>query len=301
MASRGDEGKGEFSLGAVVRLTGLSDHTIRAWERRYGAVRPARSAKGTRRYSQDEIARLQLLRAAVDAGHRIGDVAALSDAEIEARLDALPKPEPRPLDEIRDALDRLETSEVERLLGIQLAALGPSAFSSEVALPLLREVGSRWESGEGNIASEHLLTSMTRGLLGMALRSTPRLPGAPRLLVTTPEGERHEIGALIAAVTAAARGADVVYLGPELPVAEVVEAATAVEALAVALSVVSLPRGAARSFLEKLRAALPSQTAIWVGGAGAGAGEQIDGLECLGLDELPRLVARLTRRARLSV
>lgn len=292
--------EGEFSLGAVVRLTGLSDHTIRAWERRYHAVQPARSPKGTRRYSRAEIERLQLLRAAVEAGHRIGDIARLSDREIERRLDALPKPERGPLEAIRQALQRLDLSEVERTLGLQLAVLGASAFCNEIALPLLREVGDRWESGEGDVATEHLLTSATRGLLGTALRSVPRLAGAPRLLFTTPEGERHELGALVAAVTAAGQGANVTYLGPDLPVEDVVSACNTLEADAVGLSVVTLPTGAARRYLAQLREALPSDTAVWVGGANVPVEEPVAGVQRLDLDDLGRAVARLVRRTVLD-
>lgn len=299
MAARHDSDGGEYSLGAVVRLTGLSEHTLRAWERRYGAVQPGRSPKGTRRYSQAEIERLRLLHAAVQAGHRIGDVAGLSDQEIEARLDALPAPASRPLDEVRAAIARLDPGEVERLLGIQLAALGNAGFCREIALPLLHEVGTRWEHGEGSVASEHLLTSATRGLLGAALRAAPRLADAPRLLFTTPEDERHELGALIAAVTAAGAGADVTYLGPELPVEEVVAAASATQARAVGLSIVTLPGGAARRYLERLRRALPEAVALWLGGAGA-AETTVPGAEHLELDELARAVARLVRRARVA-
>lgn len=296
MTSNRDTDRGEYSLGAVVRLTGLSDHTIRAWERRYGAVRPSRSPKGTRRYSEAEIERLRLLHAAVQAGHRIGDVASLSDEEIEARLEALPRPAAQPLDEVREALERLDPGEVERLLGIQLAALGNTAFCRKIAMPLLQEAGTRWEHGQGSVASEHLLTSATRGLLGMALRGAPRLPEAPRLIFTTPDDERHELGALIAAVTAAGAGADVTYLGPELPVEEVVSAADRVGAQAVGLSIVTLPLGVARRYLEQLRRALPSETAIWVGGPGAAAVKRSQGIEGMDLDGLERAVSRLARR-----
>jgi DNA-binding transcriptional MerR regulator len=292
----GAEEAGEFSLGAVVRLTGLSDHTIRAWERRYGAVTPARSPKGTRRYSQAEIERLQLLRAAVDAGHRIGDVAKLSDAEIERRLDALPREAPRPLDEIRAALEHLDPGEVERLLGLQLAALGPPEFCRQVALPLLVEVGLRWERGEGTVAAEHMLTSATRGLLGAALRSVRHATGAPRLVFTTPEGERHELGALIAAVTAAAEGADVTYLGPELPVDEVAGVCETLGAAAVGLSIVTLPLAQARDYLVALRAAIPAETAVWVGGANTSDGDLPEGVLRPDLDDMGRAVERLARR-----
>jgi DNA-binding transcriptional MerR regulator/methylmalonyl-CoA mutase cobalamin-binding subunit len=283
----------------VVRITGLSEHTIRAWERRYDAVHPARSPKGTRRYSQAEIERLSLLRAAVDAGHRIGDVAGLTDAELESRVAALPKPERKPLDDVRDALACLDLAEVERLLGLQLGALGASVFCKQVALPLLREVGTRWEQGRASVASEHLLTAATRGLLGVALRGARRDREAPRLVFTTPEGERHELGALIAAVTAAGEGAEVIYLGPELPVDEVVAACRTVGADAVGLSLVVLPAGAARRYVEQLRDALPETVDLWVGGAQAEAGIHVDGVRRLALEDLGRSIARLARRAHL--
>lgn len=302
-ASGGDDGgarqtdSARYSLGAVVRLTGLSEHTLRAWERRHGAVTPERSPRGTRRFSADDVARLRLLAAAVEAGERIGDVASLSDAELEARLDALPRPATPPVGDLAGALERLDSVEVERILGLQLAALGPSAFAREVAAPLLHEVGARWERGEGSIAEEHLLSAATRGILGAALRAAPRADDAPRILFTTPEGERHEFGGLVAAVTAVGAGAAATYLGPDLPVEEVARAVEATGASVVALSIVTLPGGAVRRYLRGLRGCLPSATRVWVGGSGVdAAAREIEGVESLTLDELERDIARLRRR-----
>lgn len=268
---RGEPEEALYSLGAVARLTGLSGHAIRAWERRYGAVQPRRSPGGTRRYTEAEVARLRMLRAAVDAGHRIGDVSHLDDAALErlvaGTLDAQAGGVPRPpREEILEAVDALDVRHVESMLSMELHALGPVAFAREVAAPLLRAVGDRWEHGETSVASEHLASSVVRSLLGAALRGGG--PGGPRILFTTPEGERHEFGALIAAVVALGAGADVAFLGPDLPVDEVVAAADKLRPAAVALSVVGLAPGPTRRYLAGLRRRLPGRVALWVGGPG---------------------------------
>ena len=285
-----------YSLGAVVKLTGLSEHTLRAWEARYGAIRPARTPKGTRRYGATDVARLRLLRDVVRAGHRIGEIAELSDAGLEARLAELPAPEHRPLDDLVAALDRLDLPEVERLLGLQLGALGPEAFCREIAAPLLHVVGDRWQSGVGSVASEHLLTSTMRGMLAMVLRASHHAPGAPVIVFTTPSGERHELGALIAAVVAVGAGADVRHLGPELPVEEVVAACATLGAQAVALSLVTLPDEDAHRYLTELRAQLPASTEILAGGAAARSVEGREGMRLLDLDALPLAVRDLSNR-----
>jgi DNA-binding transcriptional MerR regulator len=284
-----------YALGAVVRLTGLSDHVIRAWERRYGAVRPRRSPGGTRLFSERDVARLRLLRAATEVGHRISDLAPLGDDAIERLLSAAaPSPSSRPLDAILTAIDGLDAGELERLLAVQFAALGPTAFARAVAGPLLREVGDRWEHRRTSIASEHMLSALVRGLLGAALRPPARRDGKPRLLFATPEGERHELGLLSAAIGALEAGADVTYLGPDLPAEDLAQAARRIAPEAVALSVVNLPSGPVRRYLGELRRQLPASIAIWAGGPAAVDG--VEGVELVrDLDELERRISLLRR------
>jgi DNA-binding transcriptional MerR regulator/methylmalonyl-CoA mutase cobalamin-binding subunit len=292
-----DEEEATYALGAVVRLTGLTAHAIRAWERRYGAVRPERTPGGTRRYSEGDVARLRLLAAAIAEGHRIGELARLSDDAIE-RLLAQRSERPAgqaPVDELIAAADRLDLAELERLLGLQLGAMGPVAFARDVAAPFLRSVGDRWEHGATSIASEHLASAVSRTLLGGVLRLGPRAPGAPRLVFATPEMERHELGALIAAVVAVGAGADATFLGPDLPVSEVVEAAAKLSPAAVVLGVVGLAPGALRRYLADLRARLPAGVQLWIGGAAA-PGDLAGVEQVADLDELERRISLLRRR-----
>jgi DNA-binding transcriptional MerR regulator/methylmalonyl-CoA mutase cobalamin-binding subunit len=285
----------DYPLGAVVKLTGLSAHTIRAWERRYGAVRPRRTEGGTRRYSGSDVARLRLLRAATEAGFRIGDLAGLTDAAIEERLTPNEeRPGVPPPPQLEDALARLDLAEVERTLGLQLSALGPVGFARDFAGPLLRDIGDRWERGEISIAAEHLVSSAARGILAAALRAGSFVAGAtPQILFTTPEGEPHEFGVLIAAVTAAAAGAGATYLGPGLPADEVARAVEASGASVVALSVVTLPLGTTRRYLTDLRQRLDASRPIWVGGPAPIDG--VPGVDHIDLDEFARRISRLQR------
>ncbi|MEM7409681.1 MAG: MerR family transcriptional regulator [Myxococcota bacterium] len=284
-----------YSLGAVVRLTGLTAHTLRAWERRYGAVAPARTPRGTRRYSREEVSRLRLLRSAVDAGHRISDIAQLSDDDLELHLQPIARAPVDTLSGALEALEALDAPGIEQLLTDQLDLLGPSRCVRRVILPLMREVGDRWARGEGSVEAEHLLSSTTRALLGVVLRNTPRLPQAPQLLFSTPEGEPHEFGSLCAAVIAAGAGAAVTYLGPNLPVSAVIGATRKSNPIAVALGVVTLDPRRARAYLRELRASLPDETGLWVGGAALA--EPLAGIEALDIDTLERRVARAARSA----
>ena len=285
-----------YPLGAVVRLTGLGEHTIRAWERRYSAVTPGRTPGGTRRYSAHDVARLRLLREGIEAGHRISDLASHSDADLERLLSPPAEataPEGSPLNAIRSAVERLDLQALDGLLSLQFVTLGPEPFARRVAAPLLCEIGERWEHAESSVASEHLLSSVTRGILGVALRAASANRSGPRVLFTTPQGELHEFGALIAAIVALSAGAAITYLGPNLPADEVVGAAHQLDADAVALGVVRLAPAATRKYLKELRKELPERVALWIGGSVRGG--PFEGVEQLDLDEMQRRIGRMVR------
>ncbi|HVP27948.1 MAG TPA: MerR family transcriptional regulator [Myxococcota bacterium] len=287
-----------YALGAASRLTGLTPSLLRAWERRYGAVQPLRTPGGTRRYRAADLERLQLLKAAVDTGHRIGQLARLDAAELE-RLVTPSEASPRPrLDEILGALDSLDGAAAQRLLSLQLSALGAVGFARELALPLLREIGERWATQRMAIASEHMATGVVRSMLGSALQPTPTSLRGPRIVFATPSGERHEIGLQMAALTALGAGANPVYLGADLPVEEVLGAADRTGAAAVALGLVSLPAVQAARAVNALRGGLPLQVHVWLGGAGARDVELADGVERIeSLETLEQRVARLVFEA----
>jgi DNA-binding transcriptional MerR regulator len=286
-----------YSVGAVSKLTGLSPDVLRAWERRYNVVEPLRTEGGTRRYRASDLERLRLVKSVVDAGYRIGDVAQLSAAELEARTTPLRDPHQPPLDAVLDALSRLDGPEAERLIGAQLAALGPTAFAQDFALPLLQTLGDAWQTQQVCIASEHLGSSLLRSQLGSAMRPSSAINGAPVVVFATPPGERHEIGLLIAALTALSAGASPLYLGIDLPVSELVNSVTMSGARALAISIVILPASEAAQVLREIRAALPDEVDLWVGGRGSDELALPDGVERIdSMQHLQRRVEMLRIR-----
>lgn len=270
-----------YPLRTVSRLTGLSPEVIRAWERRYGVVDPVRTAGGTRRYSAAELERLRLVKAAVDAGHRIGQVAKLGTDELVQRAAPDAPPPASRMEPILDALDALDAAEAQRLLALQLSALGPVRFAGDVAAPLAREIGVRWADQEIGIPVEHLATGVLRSMLGSALQPTSISLLGPRIVFATPSGERHELGVLMAALTALGSGGNPLYLGADVPVEDLVDAAERSGAAALALGIVSLPAAETRRTIAELRDRVPDSVEIWLGGAGVADVDLPDGVEYL--------------------
>lgn len=262
-----------YQIKAVAQLTGLTPDTIRAWERRYGAIAPERDEAGVRLYSAEDVERLQQLRRAVEAGHSIGRIAnqpleqlkALSP--VRAALGA-PGAPPDVVERILQAIARFDYAEADRELGLAASLMTPQQLVYRVALPLMQEVGDRWALRVLGVANEHLATALLRSLLGTLLRTTPTTRQA-RLLLTTPPGEAHEMGLLSVALLAAAHGYSVCYLGPDLPGHEIVYAAIKSQADVVGLSLVYVEHPEERAKeLREIATALPPHARLWLGGAG---------------------------------
>jgi DNA-binding transcriptional MerR regulator/methylmalonyl-CoA mutase cobalamin-binding subunit len=283
-----------YPLGAVSRLTGLSAEVLRAWERRYGAVQPPRTPGGTRRYRAQDLERLRLLKAAVDAGHRIGDVASLEDAELARRVERKREAGSDYIKQSLSSLLQFNAAEAQRLFAIQLSVLGPIRFVSDFAMPLVREIGERWANGSLPIASEHLASGLMRSMLGSALQPNVASLMGPRIVFATLTGERHEIGLQMVALTAMGAGAAPIYLGTELPVEELLLAVERTNASALALSLVTIDSTDAAQTIGALRAGLAPEVQLWIGGAQAPSIPSIGGVECIrSLEALESRVVRL--------
>jgi len=264
---------GGYSIKAAAEESGLSVHTIRAWERRYGVLSPTRTGTNRRVYTTEDVGRLTLLRRAVEAGHAIGLIGGLDDAALAAlvrprvRATTAPSAPETVLRTCLAAVHDLDPVALQEAVDRASAIHGVDTVLAEVLVPLLRDVERGWLDGTGGIAHEHLASAVMRAQLDRVLRSLHAPVGAPRIVVTTPSGQLHEIGALFAAVTAAREGWAPVYLGPNLPAADIAVAVRKTGARAVALSIV-LPNTAAdlASEFKALRDAVGSEVAILVGG-----------------------------------
>ncbi len=274
----------------VSARTGLPQDLIRVWERRYHAVVPARSKTGRRLYSDPDIEKLRLLRRAVDAGRRIGDVAGLSlealrdlvaedhrespGAETRTRTRA-PADTPEALARglVAEAVEALETFDRHRLEAVLDEAsvqLGGPALREHLIVPLLNLIGERWQDGTMRIVQEHMASTIVRSFMTSGRNGKDRAH-APRIVVTTPSGQHHELGALLAAAVAEEAGWDVYFMGPDLPAEEIAVAVRQLGARAIALSVTTRGEGRVISELARLRGLVADDVPVFVGGGATGA------------------------------
>ncbi len=276
-------------IGVVARRTGLKPDLIRAWERRYGAVAPGRTETRRRFYSDEDIERLLLLRRVVNTGRGISQVAGLSNPELEALIEAEPAPAaytpssptaPEEVDQVAEAFlnrclsaaRRLDVHEMELELDRASVLLSRTHLIERALVPLMRRIGDQWHQGTLRPIHEHMASSVVRSFLGGMRGACHPEVSAPHLVATTPARQRHELGALLAAATAACEGWQVTYLGPDLPPEEIAAAALQKGARAVALSITYPPDDPLLvDDLRRLRRLLGSQTLLIVGGRASSA------------------------------
>jgi methanogenic corrinoid protein MtbC1 len=157
-----------------------------------------------------------------------------------------------------------------------LLSLGVAAFLEDVVAPLMEEIGSEWHAERITIAQEHAATDAVVQLLG-ALARELAVPDAAHVVMATPRGELHIVGAMMAAATASHDGWYVTWLGSDLPAPQIATAAAQGRADVVALSVATDGTGFNHE-LSALRRKLEPRVPVFVGGAGAGQLAQIDGV-----------------------
>lgn len=271
------------SIGDVARQTRLTHHVIRAWERRHSAITPTRTASGHRLYSAEDIERLKLLKHLIDGGHTIGAIAQLPTdrlKELSLRTEAPPMPlkssreKQAEIEEIvRDCLEgarRLNARMIDKCLNQALIRFSQPVLLNQVMVPLMYRIGQHWHEGTLRVVHEHLASNVIQTFLLNLIKSSRSVEGAARLLVATPSGQRHEVGALLAAATASRLGWKVIYLGADLPTEEIALAAHQTKARAVALSL-TYPGDdlTLRLDLQRLAEALEGQCPLILGGAAA--------------------------------
>lgn len=270
------------SIKLAARKSGLSTHLIRMWQKRYDAVSPHRTDSNRRLYSEGEIERLKLLRAVVDAGHRIGDVARLSDDELRGLAPAVSAAPTvsrdiagfaNPGEAIEAAIAatlRMDGDRLQQVLVQAAATFGFRGSLERIFAPLACRIGELWRDGAMTAAHEHFASAAIRTFLLSSPRTFAGAASQSVLIVVTPAGQLHEVGAVLVAAAAGDLGWRVVFLGTSLPAAEIAGAAIQHRARAVALSIVypsddpQLP-----AELRLLRRALPTDTQIIAGGRAA--------------------------------
>lgn len=280
----GEEQDG-MSIGALSRATGISIHSIRMWERRYGAPRSIRRTSGHRRYPYEEVARLRAVSRAMTLGIRPSEVANLEIPQINELIESIrpdvvemhpgdPQGSGAASDRIHNwvmAARSFDDYLLEREFQDGWNLLGPIHFITRMAVPFMRELGDCWQTGCVDIANEHFASEKMSDFLSSRWRSLNKEAVYPPVIVTGVPKDRHRSSLHMIAVIAAAARHRVIFLGSETPVSNLVTAFEAAHATGgVCLSIsANVTENSAMRFLNELAEKLPEDVPIISGGAGA--------------------------------
>jgi MerR family transcriptional regulator, light-induced transcriptional regulator len=233
---------GVLRIGELSKRSGASPDLLRAWERRYGLLRPVRSASGLRLYTPADVERVRVMRQHLADGLAASEAAALvlqagvgdESAPMGLRPEAM-------RDDLAGALDRYDEPRAQMILDRLLAVATVDTLVSEVVLPYLRELGERWSRGDASVAQEHFASSVVRGrLLGLA-RGWGLGLGPTAVLACLP-GEQHDLGLIAFGLALRSRGWRIVYLGGDSPIETVEEVSRQLDPSLVVLTAVSSER-----------------------------------------------------------
>jgi DNA-binding transcriptional MerR regulator len=270
-------------IGELARRVGVKPELLRAWERRYGLLRPERTPGGLRLYSPEDERSVRLMQARLGEGLSAAEAARLVLAgEGGPATDAGTPLLDRDAGRLRDALDRLDADEANAALDRLLASFLLDTVLAEVVLPYLRDLGDRWEQGSASVAQEHFASNLLRARLAALARGW-EAGGGPRALLACAPGELHDLPLLIFGLALRARGWRIVYLGADTPGESLLDASRELDPALVVVSAVLRSRFR-RAAPELATVAEERPLAV----AGAGASESLaESLGCTWLAEGP--------------
>jgi DNA-binding transcriptional MerR regulator/methylmalonyl-CoA mutase cobalamin-binding subunit len=278
-----------FNIQVASQLSGVASATIRAWEKRYKAVVPDRGDNRHRLYSEKDIEKLALLHRLTEFGQSIGKIAHLTLEELKNLYSSLMK---KPYEELRVVAPDHEPVDYDKMLSsffIALEAykldiishelekakstLTPKDLCLKLLVPLFHEIGNKVYRQELTIAQEHTLSAIFSFHIGQMIGVHYQKAHQQKdelVLITTPEGEMHEIGILASALLCVHHGVKFIYLGPNLPAKSLAEAANALNPKAILIGVIKgheiTDHQTLEDYLSEVTKLFVKKTEIWVGG-----------------------------------
>ena len=255
-------------IGELSRRVGVSSDRLRAWERRYGVLRPERTAGGFRLYSDDDERRVERMKSLLDEGLAPAEAARMA---LQSGIPPGASGDSGGVEELASrlasCLGSYEGAQAHAVLDRLLAGFGMEVTLREVIYPYLRELGECWARGEVSVGEEHFSSKLLEGRLHALAHGWDEGSG-PRALLACPEGERHELGLIGFGLALRNRGWRICYLGADTPGESLLRAASRLSPELVTMSAVDPSRF--HGMAEELKG-LPRGVALLVGGAGGTA------------------------------
>ena len=288
-----------FPIRTVSNLTGVNPVTLRAWERRHGLIQPIRTPSGHRLYGHEQIESIHRILGLLKRGLPISQVArTLAKPVRSSRSGGQVGYWHELCERLVAATARFDEQELERVYASALALHPVEAVTDHLLLPALRELGRRWETGEGSVAQEHFFSGYVRDKLGARFHHRTRHDRGPRILAACLPEERHEIGLLVFALAAHERGLRTLLLAAQTPFEELPAVARLSQCAAVVLSATVPPP---RQVVGEQLAALVNRVSVPVFVGGAASMRDRDAIVAAGAEVVGTDIAAGVERIRSAL
>ncbi|HEU4861168.1 MAG TPA: MerR family transcriptional regulator [Chitinophagaceae bacterium] len=211
----------KFTIKDLENLSGIKAHTIRIWEQRYSFLKPSRTNTNIRYYSNDDLKAILNISILNKYGYKISHINRMSVSDVQARvaeLNIAGAPQERIVNELIQLMVDLDTAGFEKLIDKQIASGGIEKTIIRIIFPFFERIGILWQTGHINPAQEHLTTNIIRQKLIVGIDQAKSLIKVKRsFLLFLPEGEHHELGLLLVYYLLKRKGAEVFYIGANVP------------------------------------------------------------------------------------
>lgn len=218
-----------YSISDLEKLSGIKTHTIRAWEQRYGILRPKRTLTNIRFYEDGDLQLLLNIALLNRHGYKISKIAAMSKedlakkitdvSEVKMGLDA-------ELDVLTLAVIEMDEYKFSRILDVHIEQMGFELAMLEVIYPFMEKLSLLWLTGSIKPVQENFITLLIRNKLIAAIEKTPLATdrGVKKFLLYLPKDEQQELSLLFMQYLLKVRGFQAVNLGPSLALVDLKDA-----------------------------------------------------------------------------
>ena len=214
-----------FTIKDLQNLSGIKAHTIRIWEQRYAFIKPQRTQTNIRYYSNEELKKILNISLLNKYGYKISHINKMSAAEIQEKivsLSNLQAQQERIVNEMIQYMVDMQIDGFESVLDSYIASRGFDKTITQIIFPFLERIGILWVTNHINPAQEHLVTNIIRQKLIAGIETAfTHISSNKLVLLFLPEGEHHELGLLYTCYLLKSRGIKTLYLGANVPVADV--------------------------------------------------------------------------------
>lgn len=248
---------GEFPIRVLSEQTGVPSTTLRAWERRYGLLKPKRTPKGHRLYSRDDLDIVRQVVHLLEEDYTISKAidAIRSGANQDEETDKQPSHWIAIRKRFFRAIETFDEQLLETVYNEALSLYPIDIVTVNLIRPILQRLGEEWTTRPMGIAEEHFFTAYLRNKVGARMHHAAGRNQGKRLLMACLPGEFHELGLLLFGLSAMARGYRVLYMGADLPLEQIQKVAEVTDVQGIMLS------GSAQSYTSELHQQLESLAA----------------------------------------